>query len=298
MLATQSCHPLESNQDLPGFSRARRPSTQEWRLLRVPLLELRLLAFIVVLFDFQAPRPRRVAVIPRWGTSIHVRCSRRSSGPRIRTLICRSRAERPTVGRALNEWAREDSNLPSPGKSRVRCHYATSPRNGSSRRVFASSSSSRGRARNRTESVQSTRGLQPRPEPRRSARPKTKKPPLFRAAPDRFGYLHRVYRLEPPLRRSWAAAGAWYRRSLPPSFAQSRARRAYTCPANAFAFLALDVFVDEIDMGSTRGRLARWTGTCQRSCREESLIVIMTRFNQLAELIFVRANMPLGRRLA
>ena len=80
--------------------------------------------------------------------------------------------------------------------------------------------------------------------------------------------------------------------------AQSRSCRAYTCPANAFAFLALDVFVDEIDMGSTRGRLARWTGTCQRSCREGSLIVIMTRFNQLAELIFVRANMPLGRRLA
>jgi hypothetical protein len=25
-----TCHPLESNQDLPGFSRARRPSTQEW----------------------------------------------------------------------------------------------------------------------------------------------------------------------------------------------------------------------------------------------------------------------------
>lgn len=41
--ARKQCHPLESNQNLPGFSRARRPTTQEWRFARVPLLELRLL---------------------------------------------------------------------------------------------------------------------------------------------------------------------------------------------------------------------------------------------------------------
>ena len=60
-------------------------------------------------------------------------------------------------------------------------------------RVFdgaaSSSRSFRGCARDRTEMVQSTRDLQSRPGPRRSAHPKTKKPPrgFPRAAPDRFG---------------------------------------------------------------------------------------------------------------
>ena len=51
-----TCHPLESNQNLSGFSRARRPTTQEW------LLEA---SVRLVLSDSVVmPRPHRVAGVP------------------------------------------------------------------------------------------------------------------------------------------------------------------------------------------------------------------------------------------
>ena len=53
-----TCHPLESNQNLPGFGRARRPSTQEWHVrgarLRLAFRRIRL----------SLPRRHRVADVP------------------------------------------------------------------------------------------------------------------------------------------------------------------------------------------------------------------------------------------
>lgn len=86
---------------------------------------------------------------------------------------------------------------------------------------------------------------------------KQKKPPrdFPKEAPDRFGYLL-AWVYASGATPSLVVGHGWRLvPTNPPAMAicaQSRSCRAYTCPANAFAFLALDVDVNEINMWALR----------------------------------------------
>ena len=75
-----TCHPLESNQNLPGFSRARRPSTQEWHR--------ETWAHVSLVVDIWLSRPVRTVSLAfhcerlLGEPSIHLCCSRLQFGLR------------------------------------------------------------------------------------------------------------------------------------------------------------------------------------------------------------------------
>lgn len=117
----------------------------------------------------------------------------RSSGRRNRTLIARSRISRPTVRRSLIDlFVSPEGFEPSPHRVKAEC-AAVTPRaqDGCRGRAFELLLHLHhvGALRIELRWCRSTRGLQPRPEPRRSARPKTRRAAredLSRAAPESF----------------------------------------------------------------------------------------------------------------
>ena len=67
----RACHPLESNQNLPGFSRVRRPSTQEWHRCDRATCRDR-----VIIIDYS------VVIRPVLAVSLASHCERYCSGDR------------------------------------------------------------------------------------------------------------------------------------------------------------------------------------------------------------------------
>ena len=166
-----------------------------------------------------------LVICPVLAASLSSRCERRARGTvdsramqsaavqggRNRTLIARSRISRPTVRRPLIVFVSPERFELSPHRLKVECAAITPRAQGGCRgRAFELRLHHVGALGIEPSWCRCTRGLQPRPEPRRSARPKMTEATedFSRAAPDRFGYSAWSMRLEPSLRRSWAAARA------------------------------------------------------------------------------------------
>ena len=107
--------------------------------------------------------------------------------------------------------------------------------------------------------MQSTRGLQPRPEPRRSARPKTRRTAkgVSQGGSRSFRLFSLVY--ESGAFPSYVVGCGW--RLIPSTvplakFAeQNQSRRAHTCPMTPWRLVTL-VDADAIDMAATKRMLA------------------------------------------